>query len=80
MKGREIVKQIMENEGVTNAVLSKRLGLTQATLWDRLNTKKAKDIPLSTLIEMLDKLDYKVQIVPGDTEIPEGGYEVEQVE
>ncbi|MCD8321487.1 MAG: winged helix-turn-helix domain-containing protein [Oscillospiraceae bacterium] len=80
MKGREIVKRIMENKGVTNAVLSKRLGLTQAALWDRLNTKKAKDIPLSTLVEMLEQLDYKVQIVPGDTAIPEDGYEVERIE
>ena len=64
MKGRDIVKTIMEKNDVSNAQLAHRLGVTIATMWDRINSKKVKDIPLSTLNEMLRALDYKVVIVP----------------
>ena len=76
MKGREIVKAIMEQKAVSNADMAARLQITQAALWDRLNTKKAKDIPSSSLTEMLRHLDYKVIIVPRSTRLPEGGYEL----
>ena len=77
MKAREIIKFIMEKQGVNNASMADRLNITQAALWDRLNTKKAKDIPVSTLSEMLRALDYKVVIVPRSSRIPTDGYEVE---
>jgi DNA-binding Xre family transcriptional regulator len=73
MKGRAIIKEIMETKSITNADMAGRLDITQASLWDRLNTKKAKDIPLSTLSEMLRVLDYKVVIVPRNSRVPEGG-------
>lgn len=64
MTGREIIKEIMNEQGVTNAELAAKLNITQAALWDRLNNKKVKDIPLSLLSEMLRMLDYTVQITP----------------
>lgn len=64
MTGREIIKEIMKEQGVSNAEMAFKLGITQAALWDRLNNKKVKDIPLSLLSEMLRKLDYTVQITP----------------
>jgi DNA-binding Xre family transcriptional regulator len=64
MTGREIIKEIMNEQGVTNAEMAFKLNITQAALWDRLNNKKVKDIPLSLLSEMLRALDYTVQIVP----------------
>jgi hypothetical protein len=57
--------------------MADRLNITQAALWDRLNTKKAKDIPVSMLSEMLRALDYKVVIVPRSSRVPSDGYEVE---
>lgn len=77
MKAREIVKAIMENTNITNATMAARLSLTPAALWDRLNTKKAKDIPVSTLNEMLKVLDYKIVIVPRETRVPTNGFTVE---
>ena len=79
MSGREIIKQIMEEQGVTNAELAARLNISQAALWDRLNNKKVKDIPLSLLTEMLRMLDYTVQIAPRkqDKENPRQTYRVE---
>ena len=77
MKARELIKVIMEKQDVSNARMADRLNITQATLWDRLNTKKAKDIPVSLLSEMLRVLDYKVVLVPRSSRIPSDGYEVE---
>ena len=77
MTGREIIKTIMNEQGITNAEMADRLNITQATLWDRLNNKKVKDIPLSLLSEMLRVLDYSVQIVPRATRTPDKGYKVE---
>lgn len=77
MTGREIVKDIMNKQEKTNAEVADALGITQAAIWDRLNNKKLKDIPLSTLTDMLRALGYKVCIVPRTFRIPEDGYKVE---
>jgi DNA-binding Xre family transcriptional regulator len=77
MKAREIIKVIMEKQDVNNACMADRLNITQAALWDRLNTKKAKDIPVSMLSDMLRALDYKVVLVPRSSRVPTDGYEVE---
>lgn len=54
-------------EEMTNAELARRLSITQATLWDRLNNRKGRrDIPVSLLSEMLTALDCKVVILDGD--------------
>lgn len=77
MTGREIIKAIMNEQGVSNAEMAGRLNITQATLWDRLNNKKVKDIPLSLMSEMLRVLDYSIQIVPRATRTPDKSFKVE---
>lgn len=77
MKAREIVKVIMESMNLSNATMAARLSITPAALWDRLNTKKTKDIPVSTLNEMLKVMDYKIIIVPRETRVPTNGYTVD---
>ena len=79
MNGREIVKDIMKKNDISNATLAKRLNVTQATLWDRLDTtprknKPRKDIPVSLLAGMLQALDYKVVVEPVNTRVPQDGY------
>ena len=74
MKGREIVKTIMEQTNVSNAQLAHRLGTSLATMWDRINSKKVKDIPLSTLNEMVRALDYKIVIVPANKQVKSDEY------
>lgn len=66
MNGRQMVKEIMEQKGVNNATLAHRLGITQATIWERLNNKKTRDIPLSTFCAMIQALDCDVIIVPAN--------------
>ena len=77
MKGREIIKAIMEKKGLSNADLASQLGISPAALWDRLNAKKLKDIPVSLLQDMLCAMNYKVIVVPRSTRLPVDGYEVE---
>lgn len=78
MDARDIIKDIMVKQDTTNAVLAKRLSVSNATIWDRLNNRKGrKDIPVSLLNEMLKALDYKVIIVPCNKKISEGDYGVE---
>ena len=62
MTGKDIIKQLMEREDVTNVQLANRIGLTQATLWARLNNQSAKDMQLSVFNEMLDALGYEMVI------------------
>ena len=77
MKARELIKTVMSVNGVTNAELARRLDITQATVWDRLNNKKGrKDIPVSLLKTMLGAIGYKIVVVPDEMPIPEGGYEI----
>ena len=76
MTAQEIVKSIMEKQGQTNAGFATKLGITQQSLWDRLNNSKKKDLSFSTLITMLRMLGYKIQIVPVTETDDVGDYEV----
>lgn len=77
MKGREILAEIMARKEITNSRLASRLNLSPQATWDRLHTKKTKDIPASTLTEMLRAMDYKLIVVPQETRTPVDGYEVD---
>lgn len=69
MTGREVIKNLMKEKGIQNKVMAERLEISQAALWDRLNSPKTKDIPLSLFASMLKALDYKVIIVPTTTAV-----------
>lgn len=77
MTSKEIVNNLMQAQGVTNAGMAAKLNLTQATLWDRLNPKKTNNMTIKKFNEMLKMLDYKIVAVPRKTRLPEGGFEVE---
>ena len=77
MRGRDILKEVMTAKSLSNAELAKRLNVSNATIWERLNNKNVKDIPVSLMTTMLRAMDYKVIVVPANTRLPEGGYEVE---
>lgn len=76
MRGRDIMKAIMKQEEIENAELAKKLEVSNATIWERLNNKNVKDIPVSLMNEMVRAMGYKVIVVPLDCRIPEKGYEV----
>ena len=39
MKGREAIKTVMDVKGLSNADLAKRLGMSNAAIWARINFK-----------------------------------------
>lgn len=83
MNGREIIKAIMELKTINNATLASKLKITQAALWDRLDTqprknKPRKDIPVSLLSEMVKIMGYKVVVVPKNTMISDDSFVIDE--
>lgn len=77
MRGRAILKEVMKIKDLSNADLAKRLNVSNATIWERLNNKNVKDIPVSLLAQMLRAMDYKVMVVPNNTRTPTDSFEIE---
>lgn len=83
MNGREIIKAIMELKNITNATLASELKITQAALWDRLDTqprknKPRKDIPVSLLSKMVSIMGYKVIVVPENTAVSDNSFVIDE--
>lgn len=70
MKTREIVSSIMKSNNETNASFATKLGISQAALWDRLNSDKKNELSVTVLLSMLRILEYKIVIVPKDYKVP----------
>ena len=76
MTAAEVVGLVMENKGMTNATVGKRIGKSSAAMWDRLNNKDRASMKIETLAQMLSAMDYKVIAVPNDRSLREGEYEL----
>lgn len=74
MLAMEAIKAIMKDKGIRPAVLCDRLNIKSNVLSERF---KQKNVSVEKLNDMLRAMDYKVIIVPRETRIPEGGYEIE---
>lgn len=74
MQTMEIVKEIMKIKDVKPFVLADRLNIKHSTFSERF---KQKNITINKLSEMLRMLDYKIVLVPRESRIPEGGFEIE---
>lgn len=74
MIAMEAVKEVMKLKEVRPAMLCDRLGIKSNVLSERF---KQKNVSVSKLNEMLRLMDYKVVIVPRETRVHEGGFEVE---
>ncbi len=74
MIAMETVKEVMKLKEVRPAMLCDRLGIKSNVLSERF---KQKNVSVSKLNEMLRLMDYKVVVVPRETRVPEGGFEVE---
>lgn len=72
MTGRELIKTLMQETGITNAQMAATMNLSQATIWERLNNTKTRDIPLSTFCDMIDALNYTVVVLPKASNLPDG--------
>jgi hypothetical protein len=74
MIAMEAVKEIMKLKDIRPAVLCDRLKIKSNVLSERF---KQKNVSVEKLNDMLRAMDYKVVVVPRDTRLPEGGYEIE---
>lgn len=74
MIAMDAVKAIMKLKDIRPAVLCDRLKIKSNVLSERF---KQKNVSVEKLNDMLRAMDYKVVVVPRDTRIPEGGFEIE---
>ena len=74
MIAMDAVKEIMKVKDVRPAVLCDRLKIKSNVLSERF---KQKNVSVEKLNDMLRAMDYKLVVVPRDTRLPEGGYEIE---
>ena len=74
MIAMDAVREIMKLKDMRPAVLCGRLKIKSNVLSERF---KQKNVSVEKLNDMLRAMDYKVVVVPRDTRIPEGGYEIE---
>lgn len=74
MIAMEAVKEIMKLKDIRPAVLCDRLKIKSNVLSERF---KQKNVSVEKLNDMLRAMDYKVIVVPRESRIPEGGYEIE---
>jgi hypothetical protein len=74
MKATEALKKVMELKNVKPSDLCARLGIKSNVLSERF---KQKNISVEKLDEMMNVMDYKIVIVPRETRLPEGGFEIE---
>lgn len=74
MIAMEAIREIMKLKDIRPAVLCDRLKIKSNVLSERF---KQKNVSVEKLNDMLRAMDYKVVVVPRDTRIPEGGFEIE---
>lgn len=75
MNAKEITKNIIEEQRLKITDVADRLGVSRQVAWARVN--RGEVMSLEALIETLRVLDYKIQIVPRSSRLPDGGYEID---
>ena len=74
MKTTEAVREVMKIKQIGVNQMADRLGKSARLVSERLSQE---NISITKLQEMLRVLDYKIVILPRESRIPDGGYEVE---
>lgn len=64
MKTQEIIKSILQEDGKTNTAFAQQLGITPATLGERLKMKDKGEMSMDSFITMLRALGYSIEVVP----------------
>jgi hypothetical protein len=72
-KPTSVVLAIMEQQGITNADMSRIVHVTPQTCYERLHKGNMK---VNTLVEMLTPMKYKLVAVPFDKKVVQGEYEI----
>ena len=74
MKTNEIIRELMKRDGMKSVDLAERLGVGKTALSNRLNRGV---LSTSVLEQMMEIFGYKMVLVPKETELKDGWYEVE---
>ena len=74
MKAREILKHILVDQRLTQVAIASRLGITRATMNNRI---MRNNMSVETLNETLRAMDYKLVAMPASGKLPKDAYEVE---
>lgn len=74
MKTNEIIRGMMSKNGMRAVDLAEKLGVGTTALANRLNRGV---MSTSVLSQMMEIFGYKIVLVPDDTEIRDGWYEIE---
>lgn len=77
MKTNEVVRKLMEINGIRFNQFAEMLGLKPNALASRM---KRGNFSTDVLGEMLDRLGYKLVMVPADEPIADGWYSVERTD
>lgn len=74
VKASEIIREVMSLKDVKVTSLASRLNIKQSTLSQRF---RQTNISVDKMNEMLLVMDYKVVVVPRESRVPDGGFELE---
>ena len=74
MTGNETIREVAKRRNLKQIEISSKLGVKPNVLSERM---RQKNITISKLNEIMTAMDYKIVIVPGDSRLPDGGYEIE---
>jgi plasmid maintenance system antidote protein VapI len=77
MKTKELLKELIKENGLTNAGVAKAIDMTPQALWNLLNMGDRKAITVERTVQILDAMGYKVVVVP-KAQTVKNGYEVEE--
>lgn len=73
MKINDIIKTILKENGIRKTVLANRLGLDRRVLDCRL---RGENMTTKNAVETARALDYKIVVVPVNTNVREGWFEI----
>lgn len=74
MKAGDAIKKVMEEQGVRVSQIAYMTGKKSNVISERLSQE---NISVGKMLEMLRVLNYKIVIMPRDTKMQDGWYEVE---
>ncbi len=78
MKARDIIKELMDEKNVSIAEMARSMEISNQNVWNTLSGSYSKSIQVDKLVKFLDRLNYKLVIVPYNSKI--SGYVVDEKE
>lgn len=64
MNSKELVRKLIEEQGLSQAEVAEKMEIKPQALWDRISSKKTSSMSVSKLSEILLQLGYEIVIMP----------------